>query len=108
MNKAFEVMLNVILKIGMMLYTAISVLIVIFTVVSAKVLEVTVGVINKLSEFGGDSFDFSIDGDFTYLKVANAWLPIQETWALLVFAVPYMIVIVIFRFVKQFIPTLSN
>lgn len=108
MSKAFELILNVILKIGMTLYTVTALAISIFTTVSEIVLQATVELLNTLSEFGGDSFNFQIDEGYQWLALANAWVPIQETWALFVFAVPFMLVIVVFRFVKQFIPTLSN
>jgi len=110
MEKFFAKLLSVasrLMGIGAALW---AVFVALFDIASEAISRATAWALENFQEIPAfpDVATFQMSEAMGILSIANNFFPVAETWALLVFTVPYMFVIVIFRFIKQFIPTASN
>jgi Na+/phosphate symporter len=72
------------------------------------VIEITYWAFNEISAITAPDWDFNISDYQSSLALANHFFPLAEAWAMLVVTVPFMLFIVILRFVKSWIPTIAN
>lgn len=72
------------------------------------VLDLTVWALAQTAVVEVPDFKFQLADYENLLGLANHFFPVAEAWTMLVVAVPFMLFIVILRFVKQFIPMIAN
>lgn len=72
------------------------------------VTELTTWAFGEIASFQSPDLEFGITDAQNILALANHFFPLAELWALLVVSVPFMLFIVILRFIKSWIPTIAN
>jgi len=118
MRKYYEYLLNWVVQMGFVLGAIWTVTVAFLEWAAQMVLDMTVWALDNFAELedlsamgpGGSGALFQTQlSDFeNALSTANVFFPIAEAWAMFIFMITYMTIVVILRFIKQFIPTASN
>jgi len=77
-------------------------------IVLQAVQRVTTYAVDAVVLLSGANLETTMTEYAGVVGLANHFFPLSEMWALMLFTVPYMLAVVTLRFVKQFIPTVSN
>lgn len=70
--------------------------------------ELTIWMQAQIADLASPDFQFQVQEFQGVLGLANHFFPLGEAWAMMLATIPYYAFFVAFRFLKQFIPTLSN
>lgn len=108
MASFFDLVLRILIRLTVTVYSVISFAMLLFEQLAQRVSGLTAYFISQVSQITGANLSFDLSPALDLLANVNALVPLEEVWAVFVFSVPVFIAVVIFRFVKQFIPTMSN
>lgn len=64
--------------------------------------------LQELSELSAPDWHFSISDHADTLSLVNTFFPLAESFALLLAGIPFIVFIVILRFIKSWIPKINN
>lgn len=68
----------------------------------------TVEIANKIASIVFPTLDFSLSAWTTYLPLINTFIPLYEMWSITVFTATFWGIVLTIRWIKSFIPALSN
>lgn len=108
MRQFLEGLINLLMKVALWLSGLIAVIVAFFQWFTDLIVDLTTWAFTEIGQFSAPNFEFSLSDHSSVLALANHFLPVAEMWAFVVVSVPYFLFLVILRFVKQWIPTLSN
>ena len=108
MSKFFEKLIGWIIQAGTILAGIGLVIIAAVEWLVQLVMDLTFWAASEIAAMQGPNFEFNLADHADTLALVNHFFPLAEFWAMLLLTVPYMLFIVALRFVKQFIPTMSN
>ena len=64
--------------------------------------------LTEMANLEAPSFEFNVTDYQNTLALANHFLPVSEAWSFLVATIPYLLFVIILRFVKSWIPGISG